>query len=137
MRWTDRAAPSRLQAMDILDHPASARTAEVLQRFNRAFQEHDPALLPPLIGADCVIERITPLPEGAHLVGREACLANWQAIAANRDGCFTLGEVWVMGERGLIFWEYRIGGEVQKGLNVMTVRDGLIVEGRGFTKGRA
>ena len=33
-------------------------------------------------------------------------------------------------------WEYRIGDVVQKGLNVMTVRNGLIVEGRGYTKGR-
>ena len=47
-----------------------------------------------------------------------------------------MGEVWAMGERGLIFWEYRIGDVVQKGLNVMTVRNGLIVEGRGYTKGR-
>jgi hypothetical protein len=137
MRWTDSAAPSRLHVMDILEHPASARTAEVLQRFNRAFLEHDPSLLPPLIAADCVIEPITPLPGAAHLVGREACLANWQGIASNRGGRFMLGEVWVMGERGLIFWEYRIGDVVQTGLNIMTVRDGLIVEGRGYTKGRA
>ena len=123
--------------MDITENPASARTAEVLRIFNRAFLEHDASLLPPLIAPDCVVERITPTPEGTHLVGREACLANWQAIAANRDGRFTLGEVWVMGERGLIFWEYRIGDTLQKGLNVMTVRDGLIVEGRGYTKGKA
>ena len=91
---------------------------------------------PVQIAPDCVVERLTPTPEGTHLVGREACLANWQALAANRAGSFTLGEVWVMGERGLIFWEYRIGDVVQKGLNVMTVRNGLIVEGRGYTKGR-
>jgi hypothetical protein len=115
----------------------SAATAAVLERFNRAFLEHDPSLLPALIAPDCVIEPITPTPEGTHLVGRDACLANWQAIAANRAGRFTLGEVWVMGERGLIFWEYRIGDTVQKGLNVMTVRDGLVVEGRGYTKGQA
>jgi len=107
-----------------------------IERFNRAFLEHDPSLLPGLIAPDCVVERTTPTPEGTHLHGREACLANWQALAANRNGRFTLGEVWVMGERGLIFWEYRIGDTVQKGLNVMTVRDGLIVEGRGYTKGR-
>jgi ketosteroid isomerase-like protein len=108
----------------------------VLERFNRAFLEHDPSLLPPLIAPDCVIERLTPTPEGTHLVGRQACLANWQAVAAKRDGSFTLGDVWVMGERGLIFWEYRTGDVVQKGLNVMTVRNGLVVEGRGYTKGR-
>jgi len=123
--------------MDILEHPSSTGTARVLHEFNRAFLEHDPTLLPPLIAPDCVVERLTPTPEGTHLVGREACLANWQALAANRDGRFTLGEVWALGERGLIFWEYRIGDTVQKGLNVMTVRDGLIVEGRGYTKGRA
>ena len=111
-------------------------TTAVLERFNRAFLEHDPSLLEPLIAPDCVIERLTPTPDGTHLHGRDACLANGQALAANRDGNFTLGEVWVMGERGLIFWEYRIGGAVQKGLNVMTVRDGLVVEGRGYTKGR-
>ena len=123
--------------MDILEHPASAGTARVLHEFNRAFLEHDPALLPPLIAADCVVERMTPTPEGTHLVGREPCLASWQALAGNHDGRFTLGEVWILGERGLIFWEYRIGGAMQKGLNVMTVRNGLIVEGRGYTKGKA
>lgn len=123
--------------MDILDHPSSAGTAEVLQRFNRAFLEHDPSLLPPLIAPDCVLELITPTPEGTHLRGRDACLASWQGIAANRGGRFTLGEVWILGDRGLIFWDYSIGGTVQKGLNIMTVRDGLIVEGRGYTKGRS
>ena len=132
MRWTDSDAAPRLHGMDT----TSPTTTEVLERFDRAFLEHDPALLPPLIAPDCVVERLTPTPEGTHLVGREACLATWQALAANRDGNFTLGEVWVMGERGLIFWEYRIGDVVQKGLNVMTVRNGLIVEGRGYTKGR-
>src|SRR5262245_15035829 len=137
MRWTDSHAAPRLQSMDILEHPSSAGTAEVLQRFNRAFLEHEPALLPPLVAPDCVVELITPTPEGMFLKGRDACLANWQAIAANRSGRFTLGEVWVMGQRGLIFWEYRVGDAVQKGLNVMTVREGLIVEGRGYTKGKA
>jgi hypothetical protein len=111
-------------------------TTAVLERFNRAFVEHDPSLLPPLVAPDCVIERITPTAEGTHIHGREGCLANWQALAANRNGRFTLGEVWVMGERGLVFWDYRIGDTVQKGLNIMTVREGLIVEGRGYTKGR-
>ena len=132
MRWTDSLAATTLRRMDTL----SETTTAVLERFNRAFLEHDPSLLPPLIAPGCVIERLTPTPEGTHLRGRDACLANWQALAADRNGRFTLGEVWVMGERGLVFWEYRIGDTVQKGLNVMTVRGGLIVEGRGYTKGR-
>ena len=120
--------------------PTPGSTADVLQRFNRAFLDHDPAALDALIAPDCVVERTQPTAEGTHLVGREACLANWRAIAANLAGRFTLEDVVVMGERGLIFWEYRTGpgpADVSRGLNVMTVRDGLIVEGRGYTKAKA
>jgi ketosteroid isomerase-like protein len=112
-------------------------TADVLRRFNEAFQKHDPSLLADLIAPDCVVERSQPTAVGTHLRGREACLAQWQAIAADRNGVFTLEDVVVMGERGLIFWEYRTGSnpaDVSLGLNVMTVRNGLIVEGRGYQK---
>jgi ketosteroid isomerase-like protein len=114
--------------------------ADVLRRFNQAFLEHDPSLLADLIAPDCVVERSQPDADGTHLHGRDACLAQWQAIAANRNGRFTLEDVVVMGERGLIFWEYRTGpgpADVSRGLNVMTVRNGLIVEGRGYLKGKA
>jgi ketosteroid isomerase-like protein len=117
----------------------SADTAEVLRRFNAAFLTHDPSLLDALIAPDCIVERAQPTAQGTHLVGRDACLASWKAIAGNRGGVFTLEEVVVMGERGLIFWEYRTGPgahEVSRGLNVMTVRGGLIVEGRGFQKAK-
>ncbi|MED5620600.1 nuclear transport factor 2 family protein [Ideonella sp. BN130291] len=116
---------------------STSATAEVLRRFNEAFLRHEPALLPPLIAPDCVVERSQPTADSTHLVGGPACLAMWLEIAANRNGHFTLEEVVVMGERGLIFWEYRTGpgpAEVSRGLNVMTVRGGRIVEGRGYVK---
>ena len=125
--------------MDTPD-PVCAATAAVLQRFNQAFLAHDPSLLPALIAPDCVIERSQPTAESTHLVGRDACLAQWQAIAGNRGGAFTLEDVVVMGERGLVFWEYRTGptaADVTRGLNVMTVRDGLVIEGRGYVKAKA
>jgi ketosteroid isomerase-like protein len=114
-------------------------TADVLHRFNQAFLRHDPSALTELISPDCVVERSQPTAAGTHLVGGAACLASWQAIAANTAGVFTLEDVVVMGERGLIFWEYRTGpgpADVSRGINVMTVRNGLIVEGRGYVKSR-
>jgi len=123
-----------------MDTHLSATTADVLRRFNEAFLRHDPSLLPELIAPDCVVERARPTADGTHLVGGAACLASWQAIAADRNGTFTLEDVVVMGERGLIFWEYRTGpnpADVSRGLNVMTVRDGRIVEGRGYVKAKA
>ena len=119
--------------------PTPGSTADVLYRFNQAFLRHEPSLLVELIAPDCVVERSQPTAESTHLVGAAACLASWQSIAANRNGVFTLEDVVVMGERGLIFWEYRTGpnpGDVSRGLNVMTVREGLIVEGRGYLKGK-
>lgn len=120
-----------------LDDSLPTGTAAVLDRFNRAFLDHDPALLDALIAPDCRVERSQPTPEGTHLVGREACLANWRALASNRQGTFTIEDVQVMGETGLVFWHYRFGpepGQAQRGLNVMVVRDGLVVGGRGYTK---
>jgi len=117
-----------------------AGTAAVLERFNRAFIEHDPSLLDALIAPDCVVERSQPTPDGTHLVGRDACLANWRALASNRQGHFTIEDVQVMGELGLVFWQYRFGpepGQARRGLNVMIVRDGLVAGGRGYVKAAA
>jgi len=43
-----------------------------------------------------------------------------------------------MGDRAVIFWRFRWGeGDESsvRGVNLMRVRDGLIVEGRGYVKG--
>jgi len=112
-------------------------TADVLQRFNQAFLDHEPAALAGLIAPDCVVERSQPTADGTHIVGGPACLAAWQAIATNRDGRFELEEVTTMNELGLIFWTYFSGpnfGSVSRGLNVMRVRGGQVVEARGYVK---
>lgn len=112
-------------------------TAAVLERYTRAFTQHDPSLLDALVAPDCTIERSKPDAAGTHLVGRDACLGNWRALAANREGTFTIEELAVMGERGLVFWHYRYGpgpADAQRGLSVLVVRDGLIAGGRGYVK---
>jgi ketosteroid isomerase-like protein len=124
-----------------MTHPSTQTksTADVLARFNQAFLQHDPSLLPALIADDCVVEKSNPTPESTHYVGRAACLASWQDIAVRRDGHFHVEEVMVMGEIGIIFWSYRTGiepADTLRAINVMRVRDGLIVEGRGYVKTR-
>ena len=56
---------------------------DLIDAFNAAFQRHDPALLPPLIALDCVLENTQPAPNGSRHVGRDACLAVWQGVASN------------------------------------------------------
>jgi ketosteroid isomerase-like protein len=109
-------------------------TAAVIERFNAAFQTHDGSGLADLIAEDCVIENTGPAPDGARLVGREAALANWVGLAENTGIQFTVEEVIVAGDRAVIRWRLRDDGDGVRGVNVMRVRDGLIVEGLGYVK---
>jgi ketosteroid isomerase-like protein len=117
---------------------ASQTTSEVIRRFNEAFQQHDPAALPELIAADCVIENSNPAPSGSLHVGREACLDLWRRIATNLGIHFDVEEVVVTGERATIRWRLRWGtddSQSVRGVNLMRVRNGQIVEALGYVKG--
>ncbi|MGP3956907.1 nuclear transport factor 2 family protein [Nonomuraea sp. 3N208] len=112
-------------------------TADVIDHFNRAFVDHDPAALTDLIGDDCVMEAIQPAPDGARYEGREACLTFWQALAEDRTTQFEPEEVVVAGDRATIRWRYRFGdgpADSVRGVNLMRLRDGLIVEALGYSK---
>jgi ketosteroid isomerase-like protein len=113
-------------------------TAEVIRRFNEVFQQHDPAGLPELIAADCVIENSSPAPSGSRHVGREACLEHWRRIATNPELRFEIEETAVTGERATIRWRLRWGedeGQSVRGVNLMHVRKGQVVEALGYVKG--
>jgi hypothetical protein len=112
-------------------------TAEVIDRFNGAFQRHDPAALADLVAEDCVLENTQPAPDGSRHEGRRACLEVWQAIAGNPATRFDLEAVEVLGERAIIQWRSwwgRAPCDSVRGVNLMRVRGGLIVEGLGYTK---
>lgn len=116
---------------------SNRETSEIIRQFNDAFQQHHPVLLEEIVAEDCVIENTQPAPNGELLVGREACLANWQGLAAALDTHFDLEEVFVAGSRAIIRWRYWWGeGESNsvRGVNLMRVRDGQIVEAMGYVK---
>ena len=120
------------------DTASSNATAEVVRRYNEVFQQHDPAALRELIAANCVIENSNPAPNGSRHVGREACFELWQRIATTPGIEFDIEEVVVTGERATIRWRLRWGeGESKsvRGVNLMRVREGQIVEAFGYVKG--
>lgn len=85
---------------------------------------HDPALLQDLISDECVIEDTSPAPAGARHEGGRASLARWSELADNAD-------------LDLAPWTLRWGeGEDDwvRGVNLIRVRDGRIVEARGYMK---
>jgi hypothetical protein len=116
--------------------PDSAATAELMNRFNQVFLQHDPTTLSSMIAEDCVIEKINPAPNGDSCVGRDACVALWTEIATTPGTRFDLEETWAMGERAIIRWRLWNGDTTSiRGVNLMRVRDGLIVEAMGYVKG--
>ena len=117
---------------------AAITTKEVIQKFHEAFDRHDPEAMDDLVADDCVIENTTPAPNGARLVGKAACLANWQDLAKSTGTWFVREEVFVVGERSVIRWRYCWGNEDTqsiRGVNLMRVSGGRIVEAMGYVKG--
>jgi ketosteroid isomerase-like protein len=117
----------------------AATTDAVMRRFNDVFQLHDPSALRELVAEDCVIENTQPAPNGSRHIGRDACIALWTGIATAPGTHFELENVIVTGDRAIILWRFCWGdGEANsvRGVNLMRVRDGLIVEAKGYVKGQ-
>jgi ketosteroid isomerase-like protein len=113
-------------------------TAEVIDQFNRAFLQHDGSLLTDLVAEECVMESVEPAPDGTRYVGRNANLTFWQNLANSRDGEFITEEIVTFGDRGTIRWRFRFGtglSQSVRGVTLMRVRDGQIVEALGYSKG--
>jgi len=115
-------------------------TGEIMARFNAAFLNHDPALLEGLVAEDCTIENTVPAPDGARYEGRAACLGLWQQIAAAEGTWFESEGVEVWDDRAILRWRFHWGQgptDQVRGVNLMRVRDGLIVAAEGYVKGTA
>lgn len=130
-------APGQIAILGPSDN-AAITTKEIIQKFHEAFDRHDPKAMEELVADDCVIENTTPAPNGGRLVGKAACLANWQGLATSTESWFLREEVFVVGERAVIRWRYCWGNDDTqsiRGLNLMRVSGGRIVEAMGYVKG--
>ncbi|UXN58646.1 nuclear transport factor 2 family protein [Phyllobacterium zundukense] len=113
-------------------------TREIVERFHHAFEKHRPEDLDDLIGDGCVLENTVPAPDGARYEGREACLTFWRGVASSANLVFKAEEISAMGDRGIIRWQLRWSereADQVRGVNIMRVREGKIVEGLGYVKG--
>jgi ketosteroid isomerase-like protein len=112
-------------------------TREVLDRYNEAFRLHDPTLLDDLIADDCVIEDTSPAPDGMRREGRQACLTRWSELAADRSLEFTPEAAEISSDLAVQPWLLRWGSgdnDRVRGVNLIRIRDGQIVEARGYVK---
>lgn len=118
--------------------PESRAAEALLERFNQVFLTHNPASLQELVADDCVIENTQPAPDGSRHVGKAACIQLWTGIATNSGIYFETECIVARGDRGEIRWRLRWGpehGNSIRGVNLMRVRNGQIVEALGYVKG--
>jgi len=118
---------------DTNDTSDDTDTTTVIDRYNDAFLQQAPELLVDLIAEDCVMEGTGPAPDGNRWTGYDECLAGWQALAADPTIRFEVEHVDVDDDRAVIRWRIT-GAEDYRGVNLMRVRDGRIVEALGYGK---
>jgi hypothetical protein len=110
---------------------------EVIDRYNAAFRLHDPTLLQGLVADECIIEDTGPAPHGARHEGGRACVARWSELAGNTNLNFSTEPAEIFGDLAVAPWILRWGsGENDwvRGLNLIRIREGRIVEARGYVK---
>jgi len=112
-------------------------TDEVIDRFNRAFQERDATLLEDIIAPGCVMESIQPAPGRFVQLTEPATRVMWKALIDDTTSHFEVENVRTGDEWALIRWRYVWGpgpDHSVRGVNVMRIVDGKIVEAAGYSK---
>ena len=112
----------------------SGPAATIVSRFNAAWNDHDlPAALA-LTSHDCVFESTSPAPDGERFTGRAAIRTAWKPIFDDERSRITVEDSFVAGSRVVQRWRYDWGDGHVRGVDVITVNDGLVTEKLSYVK---
>jgi ketosteroid isomerase-like protein len=114
---------------------SEALVSAVVDRFNEAWSRHDLDGAIALLGDECVFDATSPAPDGARHVGPEAIRAAWRPIFDDADSRFTVEESFATDGRLVQLWRYDWADGHIRGLDVITVQDGLITAKLSYVKG--
>jgi ketosteroid isomerase-like protein len=104
-------------------------------RFQEAFDAQDVDAIMAAMTPDCVFEDTAP-PDGVRHVGADAVRAAWTALfTASPNGMFETEEMIDAGDRVVVRWRYSWGEGHVRGIDVFTVRDGLVAGKLAYVKG--
>jgi ketosteroid isomerase-like protein len=109
--------------------------AAAVTRFQKAFDARDVNAIMAAMTPDCVFEDTTP-PDGIRHAGQAAVRAAWEALfTASPGGVFSVEETIEAGDRVVVRWRYAWGDGHVRGVDVFTVRAGLVSEKLSYVKG--
>lgn len=122
--------------IDIPNDPLS-----VVVRFNDALNARDVDALMRLMTEDCVFENTYPTPDGTRYVGQAAVRGFWEDfVRGSAEARFEIEDIFGAADRVVMRWTYHwidpqgTAGHI-RGVDVYTVRDGLIAEKLSYVKG--
>jgi ketosteroid isomerase-like protein len=106
-----------------------------LARFTTVFDAQDIDAIMAAMTPDCVFEDTSP-PDGTRHIGAEAVRAAWTTLfTASAHGVFTAEETIAADDRAVVRWRYDWGDGHVRGIDVFTIRDGLVAEKLAYVKG--
>ena len=108
---------------------------DLANTFNNAWNQHDLDAALALCTVDIVFETTDPAPDGRRVSGQPAVRAAWQPVFDQAEGHFDFEEIFAAGDRLVQRWRYDWGTGHVRGVDVITVRDGLIAEKLSYVKG--
>ena len=119
---------------------ADTATRTIIDRFNDAFNRHDPEVMASLLTDDTVFEGTSPAPDGRRMEGKAAVVGFWREWFKRNPGAqFEAEEIIVSGDRAVVRWIYRKIRNGQpwhlRGVDVFTVRDGKVAAKLAYVKG--
>ncbi len=114
---------------------------ELALAFNEALNLRDLDGMMRLMSADCIFENTAPPPDGTRYVGQEAVRKFWQDFfQSSAHSVIEPEDIFATGEHCVMRWTYRWtdaagqSGHI-RGVDVYTVRGGLITEKLSYVKG--
>ncbi|MFC4942619.1 nuclear transport factor 2 family protein [Pseudonocardia sp. GCM10023141] len=108
---------------------------EAVARFQKAFDAQDVDAVMAAMTPDCVFDDTAP-PDGRRHIGAAAVRRAWEALFAGApDGVFSTEELFAAGDRVVARWRYDWGAGHVRGVDLFTVRDGLVAEKQAYVKG--
>jgi hypothetical protein len=121
--------------MTTVSQVAAEPAADVVGRFNAAWNDHDLDAALALTSADCVFEATSPAPDGQRCVGHAAIRAAWKPIFDDVGSHFSVEDSVTAGQRVVQRWRYDWDGGHVRGIDVITVSDGKVTEKLAYVKG--